>query len=77
MLNSIFDKLKEVKYFNGNVKFMFLCNPQKSTVNEKSTVRKSTVTKKAIVCFYNITWVKKTFKRSCFRNISNFHNGFV
>ena len=38
MLNSIFDELKEVKHFKGNVKFIFLCNPQKSTVNEKSAV---------------------------------------
>ena len=43
------------------------------------TPKNQRLTKKAlsIVCFYNVTWVKKTFKRSCFRNISNFHNGFA
>ena len=41
--------------FKGNVRFMFLCNPQKSLVNVcLMKILKSTVTKKVIVCFYNL-----------------------
>ena len=38
-------------------------------------ILKSTVTKKIIVCFYNL--VEETFKSSSFCNISDFNNGFV
>ena len=38
-------------------------------------VLKSTVTKKVILCFYNLG--EENFKISSFCNISNFYNGFV
>ena len=40
---------------NGNADFIFLCNPQKSSVNACfMKILKSTVTKKVIVCFYKL-----------------------
>ena len=60
----------------GNVQFMFLCNPHRSSVNVcLMKILHSTVTKKVILRFY--AQAKKTFKDSSFCNISNFHNGFV
>ena len=39
----------------GSVQFIFLCNPQKSSVNVcLMKILKSTVTKKVIVCFYDL-----------------------
>ena len=39
----------------GNSQFIFLCNPQKSSVNIcLMKILKSTFTKKVIVCFYNL-----------------------
>ena len=62
--------------FKGNAQFIFLCNPQKSSVNVWiMKISKSTVRKKKLFLF--ISYVKKTFKSSRFYNISNFHNGFV
>ena len=41
--------------FKGNAQFLFLCNPQKSSVNVcPMKILKSTITKKVIVCFYNL-----------------------
>ena len=62
--------------FKGNMQFIFLCSPQKSSVNVcLMKMLKSTVMNKVIVFF--ITQVKKAFKSSSFCIISNFHNGFV
>ena len=39
----------------GNAQFIFLCNPQKSSVNAcLMKILESTVTKKVVVCFYNL-----------------------
>ena len=39
----------------GNAQFIFFCNPQKSSVNVcLKKILKSTVTRKVIVCFYNL-----------------------
>ena len=39
----------------GNTQFIFLCNPQKSLVNIcLMKILESTVTKKVVVCFYNV-----------------------
>ena len=39
----------------GNAQFIFPCNPQKSSVNVRlMKILKNTVTKKVIVCFYNL-----------------------
>ena len=39
----------------GNAQFIFLCKPQKSSVNVcLMKMLKSTVTKKVIACFYNL-----------------------
>ena len=44
-----------IKEFKGNAQFIFLCNPPKSSVNAcLMKILKSTVTKKVIVCFYNV-----------------------
>ena len=41
-------------YIKENAQFIFLCNPQKSSVNVcLMKILKRTVTKKVIVCFYN------------------------
>ena len=41
--------------FKGNAQLIFLCNSQKSSVNVCFIkILKSTVTKKVIVCFYNL-----------------------
>ena len=43
------------KFLKGNAQFLFLCNPQKSSVNVcLMEILKSTVTKQVIVCFYNL-----------------------
>ena len=43
-------------FVKGNAQFIiFLCNPQKSSVNVcLMKILKSTVTKKVIVCFYDL-----------------------
>ena len=63
--------------FNGNAQFLFLCNPQKSSVNAflMKIIKKHCHTRKWVYVF--ITLVKKTLKSSSFCNISNFHNAFV
>ena len=63
--------------FKGKVQFLFWCNPQNSSVNVWliKTI-KETITKIKELCVF-ITLVKKTFKRSSFCSISNFHNGFI
>ena len=47
-----------VKFFHKlkrNAQFIFLCNPQKPSVNVcPKKILKSTVTKNLIVCFYNL-----------------------
>ena len=75
------DNVEQSCFFNtelkGNAQFIFLCNPQKSSVNVcLKKILKSTVTKEVTVCVL-ITWVKKTLKTSSFCNISDFRKGFV
>ena len=54
IINLKFD-LVNLKAFEENVQFIFLCSPQKSSVNVCiMKILKSTVTKKVIVCFYNL-----------------------
>ena len=44
-----------LKIFKGNAQFVFLCNPQKSSVNAYlMKILKATATKKVFVCFYNL-----------------------
>ena len=43
-------------FIKENAQFMFLCDPQKSSVNVcLIKILKGTVTKKVIVCFYNLS----------------------
>ena len=63
-----------VIYLKRNAQFLFLCNPQKSSVNVYlMKIIKKHCTKKKWFCVF-ITLVKKIFKSSSFCNISNFHN---
>ena len=43
-----------IKEFKGNAQFIFLCNPPSSVNACLMKILKSTVTKKVIVCFYNV-----------------------
>ena len=62
---------------NWNVQFIFLCNPQKSSVNICfKKILKSTANKKVIVYFYNL-FEENLLKIAAFVSISNLYNGFV
>ena len=52
---SYYFKNVQLMKFKGNARFIFLYNPQKSLVNVcLMKILKSTVTKKVIVCFYDL-----------------------
>ena len=51
----LFLKQLVMNVFKGNAQFIFLCNPQKLSINVcLMKLLKSTVPKKVIVCFYNL-----------------------
>ena len=56
ILSTVQKHLFQGMYFKGNRQFIFLCDPQKSSINVSlMKILKSTITKKVTACFYKLS----------------------